>query len=45
MEFNSLADQFNVSGVPHTVINSGKGEVVGAVPESHLVQKIREALA
>jgi glutaredoxin-like protein len=45
MEFNDLANQFNVSGVPHTVINAGRGEVVGAVPEAHLLQKIQQTLA
>lgn len=45
MEFNDLANQFNVSGVPHTIINAGLGEVVGAVPESHLLQKIQQSLA
>jgi glutaredoxin-like protein len=45
MEFSQLADQHKVSGVPHTIINQGKGEVVGAVPESHLLQKILETVA
>ncbi len=44
MEFPALADEFGVSGVPHTVINAGKGEVVGAVPESMLRQKIQHVL-
>lgn len=43
-EFPDLSDQYNVSGVPHTVINDGKGEVVGAVPETHLLEKIQEVL-
>ena len=34
MEFSELSNQFNVSGVPHTIINSGSGEVVGAIPET-----------
>jgi glutaredoxin-like protein len=45
MEFNELANKYGVSGVPHTVINDGKGGVVGAVPEGHLVQKIQEVLS
>ncbi|MEN4011867.1 MAG: thioredoxin family protein [Chloroflexota bacterium] len=45
MEFSALADQYKVSGVPHTIINQGSGEVIGAVPESHLLQKIMEAAA
>ncbi len=44
MEFPVLADQFGVSGVPHTVINEGMGDVVGAVPEAILRQKIQEAI-
>jgi predicted DsbA family dithiol-disulfide isomerase len=44
MEFPSLADRHQVSGVPHTVINDGAGNVVGAVPEANLTAAIREAL-
>lgn len=44
MEFQSLSDQFAVSGVPHTVINYGAGNVVGAVPESVLIDHIKKAL-
>jgi glutaredoxin-like protein len=40
MEFPELADQFNVSGVPQTMINSGAGMVVGAVPEANLLAEI-----
>jgi len=43
LEFKNLADQFGVSGVPHTVINSGMAEVVGAVPEDYLLSKIKQA--
>jgi glutaredoxin-like protein len=45
MEFPDLADQFNVSGVPQTSINSGKGTVVGAVPESNLLAEIQRIAA
>ena len=45
MEFAELSSQFNVSGVPHTVINSGAGEVVGAVPETRLMDEIEKALS
>jgi glutaredoxin-like protein len=45
MEFFDLANQFGVSGVPHTVINSGAGNVVGAVPEETLVEEIERALS
>ncbi len=44
MEFPELADRFNVSGVPQTVINAGAGIVVGAVPEQNLLAEITRAL-
>jgi hypothetical protein len=44
MEFPALADRHQVSGVPHTVINDGAGNVVGAVPEANLTAAILEAL-
>jgi hypothetical protein len=43
-EFPDLADQFNVRGVPQTVINAGGGMVVGAVPEPNLIAEIKRAL-
>jgi glutaredoxin-like protein len=43
-EFPELANRFNVRGVPQTVINAGKGMVVGAVPEQNLVAEIMRAL-
>jgi glutaredoxin-like protein len=43
-EFPELAGRFNVHGVPQTVINSGAGMVVGAVPEQNLLAEIRRAL-
>jgi glutaredoxin-like protein len=43
-EFPDLANRFNVRGVPQTVINSGSGMVVGAVPELNLLAEIRRAL-
>lgn len=45
LEFPELADKYGVSGVPHTTINDGKGTVIGAVPEAHLLTEIRAALA
>ncbi len=45
MEFPDLANQFRVSGVPHTTINSGKGNVIGAVPEGQLLAEIQKVLA
>lgn len=44
MEFPDLSDKFGVSGVPQTTVNSGKGMVVGAVPEEYLVAEIERAL-
>lgn len=44
MEFSDLSEQFNVSGVPHTVINLGAGEVIGAAPESLLMAEIEKAI-
>jgi len=43
-EFPDLANQFDVSGVPQTTINQGLANVVGAVPEQHLVEQIKQAL-
>jgi len=43
-EFPDLANQFNVRGVPQTVINAGGGMVVGAVPEQGLIAEIKRAL-
>ena len=43
-EFPDLADQFNVRGVPQTVINAGMGMVVGAMPEKNLLAEIRRAV-
>jgi predicted DsbA family dithiol-disulfide isomerase len=44
MEFFELSNQFGVSGVPHTVINAGASNVVGAVPEASLITAIQKAL-
>jgi thioredoxin-related protein len=44
MEFSDLADQHHVHGVPHTVINHGAGNVVGAVPEEQLLAEIQRVL-
>jgi hypothetical protein len=44
-EFPDLAEQYGVSGVPHTSINFGAGEMIGAGPETMLVEEIRQALA
>lgn len=44
IEFPELSSKFNVSGVPHTVINSGADEQVGAVPAKTILNKIRTAI-
>jgi len=44
MEFPELANRHFVSGVPQTTINDGAGTVVGAVPEEHLLEEIKNAL-
>ena len=42
--FFDLANQYDVSGVPHTVINHGAGRLVGATPEEDLVKEIQRVL-
>ncbi len=42
-EFRELSQQYYVSGVPQTVINSGAKMVVGAVPEINLLSQIKLA--
>ena len=44
MEFQELAQENGVSGVPHTTINFGAGEMVGAAPEGMLIAEIKKAL-
>ena len=44
MEFPELSQRFRVQGVPQTVINSGKGIVVGAYPEQNMLAEIQSAL-
>lgn len=44
-EFPELSNQFGIMGVPDTVINSGKGKIVGAVPEGRLMMEIKNTLA
>ncbi len=43
-EFYEMAMQYNVSGVPQTVINDGKGFILGAVPEEMLLQEIMRSI-
>lgn len=40
MEFPELSREHGVSGVPQTTINAGARNIVGAVPEQHLVAEI-----
>jgi glutaredoxin-like protein len=44
MEFAELSDRYQVSGVPHTIINHGQGSIVGAAPEGMLLQKIKDVV-
>jgi glutaredoxin-like protein len=44
-DFPDLSNRYQIMGVPDTVINQGKGKVVGAVPEGRLVEEIKNALA
>jgi len=44
VEFLDLADRYEVSGMPHTTINSGAGNIIGAVPEEYLVAEIRRVV-
>jgi glutaredoxin-like protein len=44
MEFFELSNSFGVSGVPHTIINQGQGEIVGAVPETALLNEIKRTV-
>jgi len=43
-EFPDLSNQYHIMGVPDTVINQGKGKMVGAVPEAQLLAEIMKAL-
>ena len=44
MEFPELSLQFRVQGVPQTVIEAGKGIVVGAVGEAQMLAEIKRAM-
>ncbi len=39
-EFQERSAEFGISGVPDTVINDGKGRVVGAVPEQNMLAEL-----
>lgn len=44
MEFERLSNKFRVSGVPHTVINEGAAEFVGAYPPHAAINEIKKAI-
>ena len=43
-EFPDLSNQYHIMGVPDTVINYGKGKMVGAAPEGMLLAEIMKAM-
>ncbi len=43
-EFPDLSNQYHIMGVPDTVINHGKGKMVGAAPEGQLLVEIMKTL-
>lgn len=43
-EFPDLSNQYHIMGVPDTVINHGKGKMVGAAPEGQLLAEIMKVL-
>jgi glutaredoxin len=44
LEFPDLAQQYNVSGVPHTAVNFGAGHILGAIPEQKFLEGIRKVV-
>lgn len=44
-EFPELSQQYNISGVPNTIINHGAGSVLGGVPEGMLVEELQKMVA
>ena len=43
-EFQDLAANYHVSGVPNTIINHGAGSVVGSVPEGRMLAELERIL-
>jgi thioredoxin-related protein len=43
MEFEHLSEKYGISSVPNTVINAGRGRVVGAVPEQNMLAELMRA--
>jgi hypothetical protein len=44
-EFYELAMRYNVSGVPHTIINDGSGVIFGVVPDDYLLREVIQAIS
>lgn len=44
MEFPDLSGRYGIHGVPHTTINDGAGNLVGAVPEEQLLAEIQRVV-
>ena len=40
-EFEELTRKHGVRGVPQTTINDGAANVVGAVPENHMIEELK----
>jgi hypothetical protein len=43
-EFMDLSRKYRVTGVPKTIVNEGKTEILGAVPEESFVRTALDAL-
>jgi len=43
-EFPELSDQYDINGVPNTIINHGRSSALGAVPEKQLIEKINAGI-
>lgn len=39
-DFPELSQKFNVSSVPHTIINNGENDFVGAYPEAPMLAEL-----
>ena len=39
-EFMELSRRYRVTGVPKTIVNGGKKEILGAVPEDAFVESV-----
>ena len=44
-EFMELSRRYRVTGVPKTIVNGGKKEILGAVPEDAFVESVVTANA